>query len=81
MEDISLLAAGQERDHALLSDSNMVEGILKAQGQKTMAVREHDFDRQAGLIGTVPACLNILKALRLEFPDLFDITRKPMKLG
>lgn len=40
MEDINLSAAGPEGDPASLSDPDVVEGALKAQGQKTMAVRE-----------------------------------------
>lgn len=60
MEDINLPAAGPEGGHTSLSDPDVVEGILEAQGQKAMAVREQNFDRWSGLIRAVPGCLNML---------------------
>ena len=39
MEEINLPAADPEEDHTSLSNSNVVEGVFKTQGWKTIAVR------------------------------------------
>lgn len=80
MEDINLLAADPEGAPASLSDPDVVEGVLKAQGGKTMLVRELDFDRRSGLMRAVPDCLNVLQALGLGFPDPSDVKLSWRKL-
>lgn len=55
MENINL-PAGQEGDHVSFLDSNGVEGGLRAKGQKTMAVREQDFE---GALDSSQSCHSV----------------------